>query len=151
MASTPDIRVSKSSSPTKLTDLPEELLEDIFKYLLPIDNPGRDIAEVENCVAVSLTSKQFRRKLRPHILSLDGNTECVGQLPAECLPAGYIKYLVRDSDSGPVKVRVVVSTPYCVRHIVRDWMGYRAWGSRLPLWLPFLTSSRRLLKERLDG
>jgi hypothetical protein len=151
MASTPDIEVLESTSPAKITDLPEGLLEDIFKYLLPVENHKRrfDITKVENCVAVSLVSKQLYRIIRPHILSLDGTTECNIMCLEGKLLAEYTKALVRNSERVPL--RVLAPTQYCVQHIAREWMRDRAWGQQSRLWVSTYGNRRRRLNERRVG
>jgi hypothetical protein len=67
----PNLLTSSKNSPLKkLTDLPEELLEKIFKHHLPSILPHKyrnlGIHNVESYVALSLTSKQFRRIVLPH-------------------------------------------------------------------------------------
>jgi hypothetical protein len=64
--STPPAKPDKSP-PTTLTALPEELLEKIFKNLEPEKYTpiGQRFYHVESYVALSLTSKQFRRIVLP--------------------------------------------------------------------------------------
>jgi hypothetical protein len=52
-----------TSSEMKLIDLPEELLEHVFNYLAP--TTSRSLVDVENYLAASYTSKQFRGIILP--------------------------------------------------------------------------------------
>jgi hypothetical protein len=102
--------------PTKLTDLPEELLEHIFKALLPPclqDNKGStSFSGLEDYVAISLTSKQFRRIV---------------------LPLVNLEYSDRSKVSerwGNDTLRVhhrATFRAWMVSQQVRDWIDHRYW------------------------
>jgi hypothetical protein len=62
--STPNIAKPKITSPAKLTDLPEKLLEQIFKAVLPRYKVWDD-EQLHNYIAISMTSKQPHRILQP--------------------------------------------------------------------------------------
>jgi hypothetical protein len=89
-----------SPPPTTLTDLPEELLERIFKTLLPakfINTPFEPCHEdINNYVAVLLTSKQFHRIVLP---------------------------LVKVKENHPFW-----NWSFAVRHQVEGWISHRYWG-----------------------
>jgi hypothetical protein len=59
------VMVLKKTRPTTLTDLPEELLEKIFEYLAPHSNISYPCDNLDAFLAVSFTSKQFRRIVLP--------------------------------------------------------------------------------------
>jgi hypothetical protein len=62
--STPNIAKPITTSPAKLTDLPEKLLEQIFKAVLPRYKVWDD-EQLHNYIVISMTSKQFHCILQP--------------------------------------------------------------------------------------
>jgi hypothetical protein len=64
-SSTPTSAKPKKGTPKTLTDLPEELLEKILKYLALHSNISHTSGDLKAFLAVSFTSQQFRRIVLP--------------------------------------------------------------------------------------
>jgi hypothetical protein len=65
LSSTPPTKPTTSPA-MKRTDLPEELLEQIFECIAPTTSASHsDFRIIDNYLAVSLTSKHFRRIILP--------------------------------------------------------------------------------------